>query len=135
MRGSLLRRMLVTLAVTLGVTLLSPAAPSQAASCPVTFHGYTGHYVCGTDWTYVNFTSQGVERMFVIGTDYAIWNIVYYQSTGYVSGWKSLGGKSYTGVYRYSASSPTNFTISTIGTNNLRYCDRYTGGWSGWYRC
>ena len=44
--------------------------------------------------------SDGTQRMFIIGLDHAVWNIVQYPN-GTQSGWRSLGGWIIHLLYRY----------------------------------
>lgn len=114
-------------------THTTPAA-TTAASCDVTFYGKRGTAICGTDVLDESF-GDGTVRRFVIGTDYAVWNIVRY-GTGSVSDWRSLGGDARVGVYNYSITNSSTLTIWTYGTNGIPYCDSLaSSSWSGFYRC
>lgn len=110
------------------------ASATTATGCDVTFYGKPGTAVCGTD-VLDEYFADGTVRRFVIGTDYAVWNIVHY-GTGGVSDWRSLGGDARVGVYDYSTTNSSTLTIWTYGTNGIPYCDSLaSSSWSGFYRC
>ena len=130
-------RVLTGLALALGLLALSPGT-SQASACKVTFHGQVGYKICGTSdqtWTF----SNGTQRRFVIGLNNAVWNAVYYPSTGYVSSWQSLGGYAKVGVWvdRYVGVDPYYFAIETVGADNKHWCRAYQKNtWTrDWFRC
>lgn len=110
------------------------SAATTTSGCDVTFYGQPGTAVCGTD-ILDEYFADGTVRRFVIGTDYAVWNIVHYGSGG-TSSWRSLGGDARVGVYSYSTTNSSTLTIWTYGTNGLPYCDSLaSSSWSGFYRC
>ncbi len=108
---------------------------ASVTGCDVYFYGKRGTRVCDTYGFIKTDPVDGTVREFIIGTDYAVWNIVRYPS-GAVSDWRSLGGDARVGVDLYSYYDSGTLTISTTGTNGARYCDSLSSSfWTGFYRC
>ena len=124
---------LVAMACVTGLTVATAQPAEAACTTRVTFHGKVGYALCGTGWTIKDFGD--VERGVLIGANRQVYNIVYYQSTGYVSNWSSLGGTAYFDVWFVSGSTAQNLTVRTIGSDDRYWCKGYNGSWGGWFRC
>ena len=143
LRSRLLRPVLVVVTTVAG--LLATAAPAHAdsienywscSSGTFSFWGAKHSCIKGTvAGGATQYGSPSADRQFIVGTDHQIYNIVHYE-TGYLSGWKSLGGWGQRGVWVSSSNGPSNISIYTIGSDGNRWCKRLTSGsWGGWYRC
>jgi hypothetical protein len=109
---------------------------STAAGCAVQLNnGPVGYAICGTDGTYMGF-NDGTERLFVIGTDHAVWNIVEYPN-GTQSGWRSLGGWLQIGVYDYihDPRYAYDLEISSYGRDGAAWCRALHSSWGAWHHC
>jgi hypothetical protein len=106
----------------------SRAADSTSSSCDVIRGGKLGKRICEYDW--FDYTwSDGRRHTFIIGLNYAVYNIVEYAGGG-TSGWASLGGSARNGVYLDYLSSPSYLSIWVYGSNYLPYCRGLNGSWA-----
>lgn len=119
---------------TLGATLTSTASADTSATTTKVYavrlnNGPVGYAICGTDATYMGF-NDGTERLFVIGTDHAVWNIVEYPN-GTQSGWRSLGGWLQIGVYAYiyDPRYAYDLEIWSYGRDGLAWCRALHSSW------
>lgn len=103
------------------------------SSCAITRGGATGYRICEYDW-FEWVWSDGRVHTFVVGTNYAVYNIVQYASGGN-SGWRSLGGAARVGVYPDYVYSPSNLGIWVYGTDYNPWCRGLNGSWGTWHRC
>lgn len=120
-----------------GNTLVAPsrvgAVKNQSASqmyqgCPISAFGYSGSVACDSSALFT-INPNGLEEVFVIGTDGAIWH-----AWPGSNGWHSLGGVAGNFIgngIRLVSFDP--FTIQVRGTTGSYYCNKWA--WSGWTVC
>ncbi|MCC8251551.1 hypothetical protein AB0K14_23695 [Actinosynnema sp. NPDC050801] len=120
---------------TLDVPVAGTAGAGEAACEARLNNGPIGHGICGTDATEMRF-SDGTQRMFIIGLDHAVWNIVQYPN-GTQSGWRSLGGWLKVGVYPYIYDQRYSYDLEiwSYGRDSLKWCRALHGSWGAWHRC
>ena len=109
---------------------------STTTGCRIDVGRYTGYRICGYDWTEIRW-SDGQVRVFVIGTNYAVWNI-YLNAHGGSGGWGSLGGQARIGVYPvWVTTSVASLGIGVYGTDYQPWCKYLRAGiWDrSWHRC
>jgi hypothetical protein len=139
-----LRRPFIALSTAL-VGVLAVAAPASADyiynswRCNTgtsSFYGATHSCIVGTVTAgTTQYGNPTADRKFALGPDHQVWNVVHYE-TGYLSGWRSLGGWGKSGVWVSSTSGPQNMVIHTIGSDSRTWCKRLSNGsWGAWYRC
>jgi hypothetical protein len=105
--------------------------------CDIKFEGKPGQFICEYGWTPV--TYQNRAHVFVVGTDFAIWEIWQVSVNGPPSNWTSLGGVARSGV-SWSQPGDGSLTIRVLGTDNAHWCRTYNrpsarGTWDGWHHC
>jgi hypothetical protein len=119
----------------------SDVSPSAHPICPIwrggdyDDHVHYGELICDYGFTDVYWPS-GQWQTFVIGKDYAVWNILQYPD-GSWSGWRSLGGAARSGVTFYRHTSVEG-ELEVLGTDLnpwCRYLPRLGGPWNPWTRC
>jgi hypothetical protein len=143
LRLRVLRPFVVAAAALLGV--LAGTAPANADYLENYWYCNTGTFsFWGASHSCIKGTLAGgatqygnpaADRQFIVGTDHQIWNIVHYE-TGYLSGWKSLGGWGQKGVWVVASNTPKNVTIRTVGSDGRNWCKKLTNGsWGLWYHC
>jgi len=115
------------------IPLAQPGAAVAAAPAKCTDAEYGGTFYCGYGERFA-ILSSGVEQLFVVGTDYAVWTR-WHRTDGSYSSWTSLGGEvNHTvSTSNFVICYPANLHVNVKGTNgSYYYKTRFesSGSWS-----
>jgi len=115
------------------IPLAQPGAALAAAPSTCTDPEYGGTFYCGYgEWVVT--LSSGVEQVFVVGTDYAVWT-KWHRTNGTYSSWTSLSGEVNHSVStnNFVVCYPSNLYVNVKGTSGQYYYksrSESSGSWS-----
>jgi hypothetical protein len=118
----------------LGAVALFTPTPASAGSCEIERGGHKGYYICQYPPKDITWP-DGHKQTFVVGTDYAVWDIYQLGTSEWWSNWRSLGGQARSSV-RVDVLTSSQIDIRVWGTTDSWWCKSWTpsSDWPRWWK-